>query len=178
MNLITILAVQTALIGCLDLSFDTSLGLWLLYFLPLLGTARTPSLKVTVVFALLLPILIVAVGLLKIGSSSWWVTFVPRVLGIYALALTAVFIVRGKRLGRQATQMLADAASGIRTELDENSLRGDVALARQRLEQLSRELLEARAAGNGDRATRLEQEFNRIVNALTERLGSSNETCG
>ena len=116
-----------------------------------------------------------AVGLLKIGSSSWGATFIPRVLGIYALALTAIFIVRGKRQGLQAMQMLADAARGARTEPEENSLRDDVMLARQRLEQLSRELTAARTAQNWVAAATLEQEFNRILKALTERLGSSTE---
>ena len=178
MNLITILVVQTALTCCLDLYCDTSLGLWLLYFLPLLGTARTRSLRVTVVFALLLPILIVAVGLLKIGSSSWGTTFVPRVLGIYALALTAIFIVRGKRLGLRATQMLSDAVKGPGHESAENSLQVDVALARQCVERLSQELTSARSAGNMERAAALEQEFHRVLNALTERLSSVNKIHG
>ncbi len=173
MSLLAILVVQTALTCGLDLYFDTSLGFWLLHFLPLLGTARTPSMRITFAFALLLPLLIVAVGLVKIGSSSWGDTFVPRALGIYALTLTAIFIVRGKRLGIQASQMLAEAASGSRTELEEDSLHDDVDLARQRLEQLAHELTEARTEGNGERVAALEQEFIRIMKALTTRLSSS-----
>src|SRR4051794_16995364 len=99
MKLVGILGAQTLLIFALDLYFDTHLGLWLLYFLPLLGTARVRSIRVTLGGAILLSLLIVSAGFCKLDQVSWEEIFVPRVLGVYALGLTTVLLIRGKQFG-------------------------------------------------------------------------------
>jgi hypothetical protein len=110
MKLVGILSAQTALILGLDLYFNTRLGLWLLYFLPLLGSARIPSIRVTLCFGLALPLLIGLGGLCKIGQVPWEEIVVPRALAIYALGLTAVFLIRGKQFGAKAMEAFAEAA--------------------------------------------------------------------
>lgn len=111
MKLVGILSAQTALILGLDLYFDTRLGLWLLYFLPLLGSARIPSVRVTFVCGVGLPLLILAGGLCKIGQVPWEEILFPRTLGLYALGLTAVLLIRGKQFGARAMDAFAEAAS-------------------------------------------------------------------
>ena len=84
MRIAAILSAQTALVLGLDLYFDTRLGLWLLYFLPLLGSARIPSVRATLAFALVVSLLILLVGCCKIGLVPWEQIVVPRGLSIYA----------------------------------------------------------------------------------------------
>jgi hypothetical protein len=119
MKLVGILSAQTALILGLDLYFNTRLGLWLLYFLPLLGSARMPSIRLTLCIGIVLPLLLVGGGLSKIGQVPWEEIVVPRTLAIYALGLTAVFLVRGKQFGAQAMAAFAEAAS--RTDNEEKA---------------------------------------------------------
>jgi hypothetical protein len=116
MKLLGILSFQAALVLGLDLYFDTRLGFWLLYFLPLLGTARVPSIRVSVVFALALPLLILVGGLCQIGRVPWEQILLPRAFAVYALGLTAVFLIRGKQFGAQAMEAFAEAASRTRNE--------------------------------------------------------------
>ena len=116
MKLVGILSAQTALILGLDLYFNTRLGLWLLYFLPLLGSARIPSIRVTLSFALVLPVLIALGGVRNIGQVPWEEIVVPRTLTIYALGLTAVLLIRGKQFGAKAMEAVAEAASQMDNE--------------------------------------------------------------
>jgi hypothetical protein len=110
MSILAILGAQAALILGLDLYFDSRLCLWLLYFLPLLGTTRAPGVRITVLFAIALATLMLAGGLTKIGQAPWHFIFVPRALAVYPLALTAVLIVRGKQFTENVRDILADVA--------------------------------------------------------------------
>ena len=117
MKLVGIVSIQTALVLGLDLYFNTHLGLWLLYFLPLLGSARVPSIRLSVSLGVILPLLIVLGGLCKIGQVPWEEIVVPRTLAIYAFGLTAVFLIRGKQFGAQARAAFEEAA--VRRENEE-----------------------------------------------------------
>ena len=55
--------------------------------------------------------LIVLGGLCNIGQVPWEEIVVPRTLTIYALGLTAVFLIRGKQFGAKAMAAFAEAAS-------------------------------------------------------------------
>jgi hypothetical protein len=170
MRLVAILGAQTVLIFALDLYFDSHLCLWLLYFLPLLGTARHPSLRLTVVAALLLPILLVGVGLCKLGQFPWEEIFIPRALAIYALGLTAVLLIRGKQFGTRAMDAVAEAGQQMHESDTTERLRRDVELARQKIRGLSDQLREAYQTNNQSGAEGTQVEIERLLRSLHERL--------
>src|SRR5262249_377129 len=144
MKLIGILAGQTVLVVVLDIYFDTCLGLWLLYFLPLLGTARVPGVRVTLVGATIVACLLLAVGVFKICQVSSVEIFIPRALAVYALGLTAVLLIRGKQFGIQAMHAVANAAADPPSAGTDGLLRRDIDFARERLLILSAQLSDAR----------------------------------
>ncbi len=176
MRIVGILSVQTVLILGLDLYFDTRLGLWLLYFLPLLGSARIPSIRVTVVCGILLSSLMLVTGLGKMGGEvPWMEVFVPRALGAYALGLTAVFLVRGKQFGSRAMNAFAEAASQTQSQDEASRRRGDLNDARQRLEILCRQLVRAQRAQDQEVAGKLQGEIEQLLDSLRLSSGGSSQ---
>lgn len=173
MKLLVILSAQIVLIFALDLSFATNLGLWLLYFLPLLGTARLPSIRVTLFGAMLASALLVGVGFSKLGQAPWEEIFVPRVLAVYALGLTAVLLIRGKQFGSRAMDAVAAAAQQPRGQDEPRDIRDDVAAARQQLGGLAHELHAAFQAQNQETIARIQGEIENILARLGELLRSA-----
>ena len=178
MKLVGILGAQAALILGLDLYFETRLGLWLLYFLPLLGSARVPSVRVTLVFALVPSLLILVVGLCKIGQDPWEEIFVPRVLAVYALGLTAVLLIRGKQFAIRAGDAFAEAAAQTRKHAEESRQRGDVDLALERLRILFRQLDDARRTQDQELAGTFRNEIEHVLGVISVRLQGPREAKG
>jgi hypothetical protein len=170
MTLTWILAAQTALILGLDLSLNPRLCLLLLYFLPLLGTARTPSLRATWIFGIILSVLLLAGGLIKLGQAPWAEIFVPRLLAVYPLALTAVLILRGKEFGVRAVHAVSEAASQPGTTGDNEALGRDMELGRRGLLQLTRQLSEARRASDAKAVDRTLGEIEKLLAVLEDRI--------
>lgn len=170
MKLVGILGAQTILILALDLFCDTRLCLWLLYFLPLLGTARHPSVRLTVYGAGLFILLVTMVGFFKLGQTSWEEIFVPRALVIYALGLTAVLLVRGKHFGTRAREAVVEAEVQMRDANAENRLRNDLEIARHSLHGLTQQHREACLAKKDAEAGRIAAEVEKLLGVLEERL--------
>ena len=170
MKLVGILGAQAVLIFALDLFCDTHLCLWLLYFLPLLGTARLPSAHVTIYGAVLIFVLVVGVGLCKLGQTPWEEIFIPRALAIYALGLTAVLLVRGKQFGTRARDAVALAETQLRGSESESRLRNDLEIARQTLHGLSQQHHEACQTQNFAEAGRIQAEVEKVISVLQDRL--------
>jgi hypothetical protein len=170
MKLVGILGAQAVLIFALDLFCDTHLCLWLLYFLPLLGTARLPSVGATIYGAIAISVLVVAGGLCKLGQTPWEEIFVPRALAIYALGLTAVLLVRGKQFGTRARDAVAEAEIHVRESDAEGRLRKDLETAKQTLHGLSQQHHEACEVQNSAEAGRIQAEIEKLLGVLNERL--------
>jgi hypothetical protein len=169
MTLNWILAAQTVLILGLDLFLPGRLNLWLLYFLPLLGTARTPSIRITSFFGFLLSFLILAGGLLRIGQLPWMEIFVPRLLAVYALALTAVLILRGKQFGERAMQAVSEAAQQPGPGSVDEVFRKEMELIQRALLRLSDQLREAHLRGDLSKIGTIQTELAQLQAALSER---------
>ncbi len=170
MNLIWILAAQTALILGLDLFLNARLCLFLLYFLPLLGTARTPSIRATWLFGVLLSVLMLAGGLFKLGQAPWAEIIVPRLLAVYPLALTAVLILRGKEFGARAMHAVSEAALQPGVGDDTEPLLRDMKLGRVGLQQLAGRLSKARESGNPSSVDNILGEIEKLLAVLGERM--------